>query len=317
MGFFPDPRQQGEIKFLILKKIPYKMRMFLIIMLFIVGFILELAVNFWLGLCFFFAATLLGLVKGFSAKSQLQQDIKWDQVTPDEYKKVREKEKQLKKWDRDSFDISNPLGGCLFFIIIASGFAFWLYFMIQEQEVISKYLFWNGLVIIIPHWFSGIRSYLKKAKLIIKIDMIEKVIEHLVKPSDIHVLPMLATRKSKNGGKRVPEDARLMIRFIDAPDTFLGMQIQVSINDVQGTFYPYLYCVLIAKKKAKFFDKQPELKKPPANILFEKKGMEDVDVIVIRQYTTKTSGYSTKPKQALAIVDTGLALARKLLGKKK
>ena len=48
--------------------------------------------------------------------------------------------------------------------------------------------------------------------------------------------------------------------------------------------------------------------------LFEETESDGVDVLVIRQRTTKRSGYHTNPKKSAYVVNTTLDLARRLLG---
>jgi len=314
MSLFPDPQKQGEIQFLIAKETPYLSRIKLLIGLMTCGLILELFVHFWLGLIFIATATILSLVKGYHINPVLKSaSEKWSQVTPDEFKKVIDKQNDLKKWDVDFFDISNPLGLCTFLgLAIFFGFI-WFKLEINYSHPTAKYWFINALVIVAPHWFSGIRTYLKKDRLIIKIKILQRIMETLKIPSDIQVLPMLSTKDSKDGGN-VPVDVRLMLRFLNATDYFLGMQIQISINAVQGKDYPYLYCVLIAKETEKFFHKRNHLIKSHLyNILIEDSKSDDVDVLVIRQKTTKTSGYYTNMSVAKSIVNTALTLALKLI----
>ncbi len=106
-----------------------------------------------------------------------------------------------------------------------------------------------------------------------------------------------------------------MLRFLNAPEYFLGLQVQVSINSVQGKDYPYLYCVIIAKQDASLFRKEwraaYEFQHP--NLTIQENISEGVDVLVIRQRTTANSGYYTNLKSSRYIVDTGLNIVRKLL----
>ena len=160
----------------------------------------------------------------------------------------------------------------------------------------------------------SVRTFLKKDRLIIKISLFEKVMERLATLSQIQVLPMLSTQETDKG-VRIPMDARLMVRILNAPDYFMGMQIQISLNNVQGRYYPYLYCVLIAKKEAGFFEKRfGLLNNPPRGILFEKTKSNDVDICVIRQETTRNSGYHTDRQKAVSIVFSALKLAKEYLG---
>ena len=116
----------------------------------------------------------------------------------------------------------------------------------------------------------------------------------------------------------MPINARVFIRFPDGPSDFLGVQFQVALNNVQGTNYPYLYAVIVAKKEFELLEqylvtvrtriqrKADEQKKSGLLAMFqyEEKGKltiessreSDVEVIVIRQHTTKQSGYHSKPE---------------------
>ncbi len=87
--------------------------------------------------------------------------------------------------------------------------------------------------------------------------------------------------------------------------------MQVNINRVKGSDYPYLYCVLVAR---------PALKLPkqirtdaPSNITIETDAKAaDVHVVVIRQKTTKTSGYHTNDAACRVIFQYALDRCRKL-----
>ena len=52
---------------------------------------------------------------------------------------------------------------------------------------------------------------------------------------------------------------------------------------------------------------------PPKNILFETKHEGDVGIVVVRQMTTRTSGYHTKPGTIQQIFLTARSLALKLV----
>jgi len=313
MNLLPEPQRRADIQFLVLKQLPYLVRLQVIAACFICGIIIQLFISFRAGLVLLAAGTLLSLIKGYAATPKLSSAEEWKQVTPDEYDKIRRKEKQLRSWDQDAFDITNSLGVLVFGTVALFGLIVWIVLEMRGLARAAAYWKWDAAIIFIPHWLTGVKSYLTRDKLIVKINFLENVSRVLAKPSDIHVLPMLSTAAAKEGG-RVPVDARLMVRFLNAPEYFLGMQIQISINTVQGTDYPYLYCVLIAKKEADFFNaKSSLLKSPPKNILFERAKSEGVDVLVIRQRTTQTSGYHTPLPAAQYVVATALQTARGLL----
>ncbi|MFA5261268.1 MAG: hypothetical protein WC450_08585 [Candidatus Omnitrophota bacterium] len=312
MKWLPDPQRRGEIHFLFAKRMPYHSRLIVILALLASGLLVQLMIEFWTGLLLLAGATALSLIKGYSARPKLSGPEAWNQVTPDEYQKVQLKQKQLRKWDQDCFDITNPLG--VFCAALCAGVCFliWLYWMGSGQERLATFWAWDSVVLLAPHWVTGVRSYLKKDQLIIKIKLLEQMMRFLSAPSDVQVLPMLATQQTKEG-KRVPTDARLMLRFVQTPAECLGLQVQISINNVEGRDYPYLYCVLIGQSH-KFFDKAgPFIKDPSRNITLELKSAQDVVVLVIRQKTTRTSGYHTNQKAAEYVLKSAVDISRNIL----
>lgn len=316
MSFLPPSQRQDDIKFLFAKKMAYKKRLGLVLVSLTVGIFIQLVLNFWLGLIFLIIGTGLSLIKGYAAKPVIKQGKEnWSQVTPDEYKKVKAMQEQLKKWDLDIFDITNPLG--VFSFIVGGAICFLIFFFLfLRNERLAVYWGLDCLALFALHWVTGVRSFLKKDKLIIKINLLERIIEYLSSPSDIHVLPMLSTLAAQAGGV-VPSDARLLVRFLNAPKHFLGLQVQVSINSVEGKDYPYLYCVLIAEQEASLFKKDcpGSYESQHPNLTVKRDNSDGADILVIRQRTTANSGYYTNLKSCFYLVDTSVDIARELLNK--
>ncbi|MBN2104829.1 hypothetical protein JW835_12380 [bacterium] len=315
MSWYPDPEQRGDIQFVFMKSWPYNIRMAVIMIIMFFGILVQLFVNFWAGLVFLFSGTLLGIIRGYHSKPVIKRGETWNRVTPDELKKVIEKEKQLKSWDRDAFDITNKTG-CLIFFLLIIAFIF-LFGMIGRwiSFKLAVYVCINAVVVIAPHWFTGVRTYLKQDTLILKIHLLQAIMKVLEANSEIQVHPMLSVQKTKKN-RQVPKDARLMIRMIQAPEDFLGIQVQVAINTVQGTKYPYLYCVLLAQEKAGLLNQKRSIISPSPKVVLSQSHSEGVDVLVVRQKTSKNSGYHTNDKAAIHVVDSALNLARDLLGGK-
>ena len=68
---------------------------------------------------------------------------------------------------------------------------------------------------------------------------------------DFDLVPLLALREGRRG--HYPVDARLMARPArEDASGFLGVQVQVAMNNVQGTDYPYLYAVILGKDDFRF-----------------------------------------------------------------
>jgi hypothetical protein len=315
LKILPDPERRDDIKFLFFKCIPYNKRLAIILSCIVIGLIVQLFYSFWVGLILLALATVMGLVHGYELTVKaVDESEKWDQVTPDEYKKVRAKQKEMARWDLDAFDITNLLG-CTIFVVLGIIAILICLVLLRHPGNVGIYWALDCLVLLAPHWVTGVKGYLKQDRLIIKIKLLEEVMEELSRPSDIQVLPMLATRATREG-RRFPTDARLMLRLIGAPAAFLGLQVQISINSVQGTDYPYLYCVLLARSEAGLFarwrDIVKEMPEFRESILpCEPSNEEGVDVLVIRQKTTRTSGYHTNPDQAISIVIFAVKAARR------
>ncbi|HNX80612.1 MAG TPA: hypothetical protein PKL77_00500 [Candidatus Omnitrophota bacterium] len=313
MNLFPEQQRWGDIKFIFAKDMQYDERAWCIVGFLAAGVFLQFFVNFWAGFCAFIIGTSLSLVRGYRVTARLKGVEEWAQVTPDEYEKVKEKDAQLRRWDLDFFDITNHRGVAVFVLVGLFCFVIWKTFIIKGFYRIAFYWVLDCIVLIIPHWVTGIRSYLKKDKLIIKIGILKKIIAYLVSPEDIQVLPMLATQEVVGKG-RIPTDARLMLRFLNAPDYFLGVQVQVSINTVEGTDYPYLYCVILAKSGAGLaILKTDDMDIPLQRVTLENQVSEDVDVLVVRQTTSANSGYDTNELDCRRLLDTAVGLARRFI----
>lgn len=314
MNFFPDPQKQDQIHFIFVKSLSYTRRMMLVVFFIISGLLCELLFSFTAGLLLLTTGMLLSLIKGYKAIPDMDSSPEeWNRVTEQEYHKIIDKQNQLKDWDSDVFDITNLQGGLIFifFTGIILYFAFFLKSVFGEAFFLKFLL--NMAVIILPHWFTGVRTYLKKDRLIIKIKLLLSLMKEFSRQKNLSLSPMLSIRKTKEG-KGSPHDVRLMIKFNSQPPSFMGIQVQISINDVQGCDYPYLYAVLIAKKNSGLFEKSPSTTSETcAGLTVEKSSSEDVDIIVIRQTTSKTSGYHTSLKVCLHIVQSAITTAEKLI----
>lgn len=315
MSFFPDPQRRDDIRFIFFKRLSYSKRMSIMSAFFVGGLALQLFVDFWLGLILLGLATMLGLIRGYAAKPKINTKAEvWAQVTPDEYKKVKARQNELKRWDLDALDITNPLGFFVLAGLVGFGFFVWFNLLLSGKERLATYWAWDSVILFVPHWLTGVRSFLRKDQLIIKIDLLLKMIDYLKTPSDVQVLPMLSTVETEDG-KKVPQDARLLLRFLNAPKYFMGVQVQISINTVEGRDYPYLYCVIILGDGAPLACLDLATLKTKYRLTFETTTSDDVFVLVIRQTTTKTSGYCTRRPACEGIVDAALGISREILAR--
>ncbi len=318
MTFLPDPRTRGDLHFRAAKFLPYGCRLLMLLACLGAGLLVQFLFNFYAGLPLLLLATLLGAVKGYKVNPVPTGKEEWQQVDAAAFAKIKAKADALKKWDADLFDISCGRGGCLF---VAVAFGLLLLSINMAAEFADEWFFIvaaDAVILLLPQWFIGTRTYLTNDQLVIITQLLLRCIEWVKPFPGLTAQPLLALKKVRDGEGTLPVNARLMLRVADAPAWFLGVQVQVNINDVQGTSYPYLYCVLVAKQEGKMVARAGNVKgalKPFTGITVETQSEDGVDVIIIRQATTRTSGYHTNDKAVRGILTaaagaTGLVLGR-------
>lgn len=288
-----------------------RLRNVLTILLCFVGYALQLSSrNILIGLPFFIFCVLLNWVKGFSLKPVHAMKLEWKEVTPE---KIDQVNKHCQKLER----IRSGEFGCVIFILLAIFlFVFGVPFLKVFAKGVKNYfaviaLVIDSLVIFGGLVISGRRSVWIPNNLATKTAVIQRILHHpdFKKDPTLKIIPYLEIGETKEGS--FPNDARILVRFKDAPQDFIGLQYQVSINTVQGKVYPYCYSVIIALPSFKLFEKfKPvSLKK----LTIEKEKDSEADVLIIRQTTTKNSGYHTNPSMQDYIFSTSIKIAKKML----
>ena len=326
MLVLPEPQRRGEIKFKLAKFLPYNVRLALIAGFLVVGFAIQFILregDWWIGVPFLAVGTLLGLVQGYDNKlrSALQHK-EWNRVTRQQFERILELNKKAKSWDQTFLDIT-CVRGFLALLVIA-GIAFYVYRLLGNAGLFSLADMWavDAAVLVVPHWVVGVRSILTNAPLVIKIQNLLSVADTFatICQEGEEMQYMLELGETKGG--KTPVDAKMVLAFHEKSPDFLGLQLQLAINNVQGTDYPYFYCVLVARPAFGLLEKSRSSQMPNLRIAqlpevtVETKRENDVDIAVLRQTTTRTSGYHTKPPAVRAIFLYALAEARAALAAK-
>jgi hypothetical protein len=254
---------------------------------------------FLLGLGVFFLAigNLFLLARGYDLRpGKGGQSGEWGRTTRDRFRAVRDLERKVRAWDETLVDLTCALGIVSLAMVVGMvvlGAA--LLSSIPETEFWAIPFAIDAGVLILPHWITGTRRGWRPIELKVQIDSLEMALAEIERYADppCQIQPML--EMSGSGENQVPTAARVFIRFPDGPEDFLGLQLQVAVNNVQGTKYPYLYAVIIAKKSFGLLEKHKEqIRKSAHPLTVESTSEDDADVIIVRQATTKTSGYHTK-----------------------
>jgi len=300
-------RREPVLEFQLLRRLAYGPRMVLAATLTAVGLGWQVySVSFWPGGFFLLAAVLLGWVVGFDNrvdKRAFHHDVAWEPAPLDRLRKIRDLDRSSRRWDSSALDASNPFGFVMFlFAAMGIGVAA-LASGVAAGARVAPIVAGDGALLLLSQWFSGMRFRFRQPDLMIKV-------EHAlaVMGVDPRGEPSVLLRMQGKDEARIPTDLKLAVRYEDAPPHFLGVQAQIVLNRVQGAAYPYFYAVVVSREGHGLLADAARVTLPQGVIL-ETKTEDGVDVAVVRQYTTKTSGYHTKPATSRKILSAALDIA--------
>jgi hypothetical protein len=279
------------------------------ILLIVAGFLIQRSTNNILaGLPFIVFCLILNLIRGISIKPTASPALKWQEVTKDKIAAVLAQCQRVKKFRSKSLGcFFVPAVGLLFFGIFALPFfseappPFAL-----TAAVIDALILFAGLLL------SGRRSAWMPYALDVKAGIVMRILESPLVKNDPSLTAVPYLEIGRAGSGAFPNDTRILVRFKDAPEGFIGLQGQVSINTVRSSMYPYFYVVLIARPEFGLFERFKKLAFFLENVTTEKKKEGEVDVVVIRQTTTKTSGYHTDQDAQDYILSSGIKTAKRM-----
>lgn len=309
-GFPPETRQDA-VRFHFGKSLSYRDRINLMLLLVLIGFVLQIwLLMAWPGVPFMVAAAALGLVKGYDSRIRTKAfvpDMEWSETTLEKLAEIEELRKRSAKWDRNAVDITNAWGCFLFIVVMGIGlFGALLVSAIANDVSVLTILMTDLIIFVVPFWFSGFRLTLKQHVLEIKGKLVRDLAAYYEtirgEREEFRVSMRLARDK---GSETMPVDVRFGIVTNPPKPGLYGLQAQININMVQGNKYPYFYCVLVGKKgfgMQRYIDKI-EL---PKKVILEYSEDAEAEVLVIRQETTKTSGYHTDLKACQRILQASV-----------
>jgi len=330
--------QAAAVEYKLCKAMPYSTRVTVSLVLFAVGVSIQLLCAWWWGLPFVFFAILMHLCDGVTNMPDAVHFGKWENVTLEEFTRVRNTFEKLTEWGgKDRYSLTSCLG-CLLFLFLLGGVAVIggvALVTVEDQNSFFAILSDGGLALFLL-FVTGRRHAWEPDGLKLKLDPLINACTYLAKRKDIRfkVTPML--EMSGKGKKQLPRDCKMMVKLSDAPDDFMGIQVQTSLNSVQGTNYPYMYCVLLAKpgsglidrvspflkdgnEQFGFFSDANDKKNPDRHkqrfhdAVIETESEKDVELVVVRQKTFG-KGYHTDDDGQLRVVQTALELARRVYG---
>lgn len=294
---------RGLIIFLLFPSMKYVSRMILSIALIAIGLILQYSfMNLIPGIFIVFTGTLLLLIRGVNnniSQASYAHNVRWEKVSLSQLEQIEQLHKKMRKWDRSFVDITNWMG-CLPLIIIC---CFLLYYFAAGMEHNRAYSIMaaNIVALILPWWVTGLKKIQLKPALIQKIQILRAITSEMKAQLQSFETEFLVEFSENNEKKVIPLDIKCKLQPKNAPKEFLGMYIQISLNKVGSTAYPYAYMVLVMEEGSRIRQKTESFQ-PSQGIIKEYSNEQDVEVMVIRQYTTRTSGYHTKNSTIISIV---------------
>ena len=300
------------VVFHILKSMPYPRRLGLSFLLILSGMVVQAAMmTLFPGCAFVLLGSLLLVVRGYDNRvrpGKFAPEAAWEKVDRSKFGEVERLHRDMQRWDRSLLDVTNKLGLGVF-ALLAGIIGIFLMHGMETGNPVLVILAGNGALLLFPHWFTGIRSILTHPLMVLKIETFHRVLnskKHPL-PPDVEVEYYMLM---KGDAAKIPDDVKIRMRLKNQPADFMGLYGQVAGNTVNGKTYPYFYVVLVAR--AGFgLDRLAEAGAPPKKITREFSVENDVEVLVVRQTTTRTSGYHTKDKPAGLILKEGLELARR------
>jgi hypothetical protein len=282
------------------------MRAFFSTLLVAVGFLVQLTTkNILAGLPFIVFCAVFNILRGINIKKIVAKKLTWQEVTPNKIDDVVIQCNQVKR-----FRSSNT--GCIVVVVLLIfGLSFSapvVFALLPSVPFALIATIVNALILFSVLGLSGRKSAWMPHALDIKAQIVQRMLVSPVLKTDPGVIPVPYIEVGEEGTGTFPNDVRFLVKFKDASDDLIGMQGQISINAVKGRPYPYFYVVIIAKHAFNLFERCKRAE--PDKLAIEHKRTGEVDVVVIRQRTTKTSGYHTDERMQDYILNQGIALTR-------
>ncbi len=241
----------------------------------------------------------------------------WAPVEEDWLERVTKLEERGEKWDASPWDLTSGRGGALLvglllIVAVATGA------LAALLDAAAAARLGLGLVLlVVPQWLNGMRTTWNPSELKLKGEALEVARRAALElaPEEFEPVPMLALAQSTKGGD-YPVDARLMLRPAeDDGSGYLGVQVQVAINNVRGKDYPYLYCVVLSKGELDVAAAKRGPRRSRKRMVFEPGGDGEVSFLVVRRHADNHGGWHTDPETVRILVAEALSAARRATGR--
>jgi hypothetical protein len=309
----PASGERGIVVFKLWPSLYYNTRLFVSFTLIAVGLAFQMISGSLIaGLVLIALGNLFLLVSGYDNRVDFDNydpTAEWERAELDKLDELIRLDRKIRRWDRSILDVTNWLGASMFILLAVVVALTALLF-----RGLPRILAIDAAVLFLPHWLTGIRRVLTQPKLVTKAVTIRHILDTTKDHLRDHHVDLMTLLKGADA--KLPDDVKFKVDIKDHHPDFLGLYGQVVLNEVQGSSYPYFYVVLVARQGFGLPDARQNYR-VPEGITSELKYQGEVEVLVIRQRTTKKSGYHTKPNIAVKIFLEGLRLAEQVAGSPK
>jgi len=235
----------------------------------------------------------------------------WAPVEDEWLERVNGLEARGARWDTTPWDISSGMGclALLGVLLLVATLAFLVGTAIGPDALFRVAV--AAPLLFVPLWLSGLRTTWNPSELRKKGEALAVARAALAETAgkDFDLVPLLALREGRRG--HYPVDARLMARPArEDASGFLGVQVQVAMNNVKGTDYPYLYAVVLGKGAFRFPKAPGRQTVHGVDLVIEAGESEGVRYRVVRQHADQSGGWHTAPDHIRGIVSAALDRAR-------
>ncbi len=303
-----------KLFFRIFPRMSNTLRVAIFIFLFICGISLQLETReFWSGAILIFCSSLLMINKGVDSRLHVERyrhNAEWKPTNRQQIEDIIKMDKKLRRWDRSGYEVSSTWGVILFIVVIIVGFCF----IGNVNDDNMSFFGGDFLILFIPHFLTGFKKFDKISRTLF-------YTKHCLKAADIAAeinkdikIEFLTLLIENNKTKALyPKEVKLKMTLDGSPESFLGCYGQISINSVKGTDYPYFYTVIVFKPEFKLNQKFNNITLQNKGMLKEYTVEKDVQVLVLRQVTTRTTGYFTTNKAVRGILAQTFETYRQLM----
>ncbi len=235
----------------------------------------------------------------------------WAPVEDDWLDRVSALEERGARWDVTPWDLSNRVGClALLAVLLAVGtLAFVLGVLVSPDALLRTAV--AAPLLLVPLWINGVRTTWNPSELRKKGEALAAARAAVAGAggADFELVPLLALREGRRG--KYPVDARLMARpATEDGSGFLGVQVQVAMNNVRGTDYPYLYAVVLGKEGFRLPQRPGRQRVNGVDLVTERGKSEGVVYLVLRQHADRSGGWHTDAGVVDAIVRHAIETGR-------